>query len=104
MDSNSAFTNGPTERRINYLPNVPLFFFDIYFTRPSIRGLAIAVASSVATREDIFDAPTALMEKLYGGAEKTCERVKDIRTNHDMQVVNKSVAQRTAGEASIANG
>lgn len=69
-----------------------------------MRGPARAVASNVATKEDRFEAPTAVMEKLYGGAEKICDSVMEMRTNHEMQVVNSSVAQATMGEPRKKNG
>jgi hypothetical protein len=83
---------------------VPLFLFDINLAIPSISGPATAVAISVATKDDTFDAPTAATEKLYGGAEKICESVMDIRTSHEMQVVNNSVAHATIGEAKRPKG
>lgn len=52
------------------LPKIPLFIFDIFVTRPSIRGPATRVPMTDATNEDMFVAPTAPTEKLYGGAEK----------------------------------
>lgn len=71
---------------------------------PSMRGPAAAVAMRVATKEDRLEAPTAATEKLYGGAEKICESVIEIRTSHEMQVVNKSVAHATMGDVSRVNG
>jgi len=86
------------------LPKVPPFLSDILRTTPSIKGPARAVPRSDATKEERFVNPTEVTEKLYGGAEKICESVTEMPTSHEMQVVNKSVAQSTAGEASITNG
>jgi len=84
-------------------PNVPLFIFDILRTRPSIKGPATAVPSNEATKADKFVNPTAVTEKLYGGAENICERVIEMPTSHEMQVVNKIVDQITTGDASMLN-
>lgn len=54
---------------------------------------------SEATNEETLVAPTLPTEKLYGGAEKICDSVREIRTSHEMQVVKRRVAQRTTGEA-----
>lgn len=86
------------------LPNVPPFLSDIFLTIPSIKGPARRVASTDATKDEIFVSPTEVTEKLYGGAEKICESVTEIPTSHEMQVVKSSVAQRTAGEASMTKG
>lgn len=67
-------------------------------------GPARAVAIKVAAKEDRFEAPTAVMEKLYGGAEKICESVIEISTSHEMHVVNSRVAQATIGEPRKKNG
>lgn len=64
----------------------------------------MAVASIEATNELRLLQPTAVMEKLYGEAEKICDRVTEMPTSQDIQVVNRSVAQRTAGEASSEKG
>jgi hypothetical protein len=71
---------------------------------PSMIGPATRVASKDAINEDTLVAPTALTEKLYGGAEKICDSVMEIKTSHEMQIVKSSVAQRTTGLASITNG
>ena len=86
------------------LPNVPLFSLDRRRITPSSRGPATAVPMVEATKDDRLDAPTELTEKLYGGAEKICERVMDIKTSHEMQVVKSRVAQTTAGDESMKNG
>jgi hypothetical protein len=49
-------------------------------------------------------APTALTEKLYGGAEKICDRVMEIKTSQDMQMVKRSVAHMTIGDKMRTNG
>lgn len=67
-------------------------------------GPAAAVASKLATNEDRFVAPTAMTEKLYGGAEKIWDRVMEMRTSHEMHVVNSRVAQATMGEARKKKG
>lgn len=67
-------------------------------------GPAMRVASSEAMKEDKLVNPTALTEKLYGGAPNICERVMEIPTSHEIQVVKRSVAQSTAGDASIMKG
>lgn len=79
---------------------MPPFIFDILVTTPSTSGPATIVPRTDATKEAMFVAPTAPTEKLYGGAENICDRVREIATSHEMQVVNRSVAQSTAGEAS----
>lgn len=71
---------------------------------PSIKGPAMRVPSKEATKDDKFVRPTDVTEKLYGGAEKICERVMEIPTSQEIQVVNRRVAQSTAGEASMAKG
>lgn len=71
---------------------------------PSMRGPAAAVAIRVATKDDRLQAPTAATEKLYGGAEKICESVMEMRTSHEMQTVNSSVAQDTIGDVSRVKG
>jgi hypothetical protein len=86
------------------LPKMPLFRFDMYFATPSMMAPATNVASTDAMNDETFVAPTALTEKLYGGAEKICESVIEIRTNHDIQTVNSSVAHMTIGETIIKNG
>jgi hypothetical protein len=67
-------------------------------------GPAISVPRREATKAERLVRPTALTEKLYGGAEKICERVIEIPTSHEMQVVKRRVAQSTAGEPSNTNG
>lgn len=62
------------------------------------------VPRSDATKDDKFVRPTAVIEKLYGGAEKIWERVMEIPTSQEMQVVKRRVAHRTAGEPSIMKG
>jgi hypothetical protein len=81
------------------LPKIPPFIFDIRVTSPSIRGPAVRVPSTDATKEDRFVAPTPTTEKLYGGAEKICDRVREIPTSHEMHVVKRRTAQRTGGDA-----
>ncbi len=73
-------------------------------TTPSTAGPATSVPIAEATKLLRLVAPTALTEKLYGGAEKICESVIEIRTSHEMQVVNSSVAQHTMGEDSMPKG
>lgn len=87
-----------------YPPKIPLFLLDMNFARPSTSGPARAVPIKVATKEDRFEAPTAVMEKLYGGAEKICESVIEMSTSQEMQVVNSRVAQETIGEPRKKNG
>jgi hypothetical protein len=67
-------------------------------------GPATKVASNEATKEDTFVAPTALTEKLYGGAEKICDNVMEIKTSQEMQIVKSRVAHMTTGLASITKG
>jgi hypothetical protein len=86
------------------LPKVPPFILDIFLTSPSMVGPAISVPRREATKAERLVRPTALTEKLYGGAEKICERVIEIPTSHEMQVVKRRVAQSTAGEPSNTNG
>lgn len=81
------------------IPKIPRFILDILVTRPSISGPAVSVPRTEATKEDKFVAPTLTTEKLYGGAEKICERVREIPTSHEMHVVKSNTAHRTAGEA-----
>lgn len=57
-----------------------------------------------ATKEDKFVSPTALTEKLYGGAENIWERTIEMPTSQEMQVVKRRVAHSTAGEARRAKG
>lgn len=76
---------------MDYSPNVPLFFLDILRTSPSIRGPAMTVPSSEAANDDRLVRPTAVTEKLYGGAEKICDRVIEMPTSQEMQVVNRIV-------------
>jgi hypothetical protein len=59
----------------------------------------MSVPMSEATNDETLVAPTLPTEKLYGGAEKICESVREISTSQEMQVVNSRVAQRTTGEA-----
>ena len=66
-------------------------------------GPAVTVPIKVATRDETLVAPTDETEKLYGGAEKICEMVIEMRTSHEMQVVKRSVAQQTMGEAGMKN-
>jgi len=86
------------------LPNVPPFLSDILRTTPSIRGPASAVPRTEATKDERLVSPTDVTEKLYGGAEKICERVIEMPTSHEMQVVKRRVAHNTAGEASMTKG
>ena len=86
------------------LPNVPPFLSDILFTTPSINGPARSVPRTDATKDERLVSPTAVTEKLYGGAEKICESVIEIPTSQEMQVVKRRVAQSTAGEASMTKG
>jgi hypothetical protein len=76
----------------------------MYFATPSMMAPATSVASTDATKEDTFVAPTALTEKLYGGAEKICESVMEMRTSQEMQIVKSSVAHTTIGDKIITNG
>jgi len=89
---------------MGYLPKVPPFLSDILRTTPSIKGPARAVPRREATKDERFVNPTDVTEKLYGGAEKICESVTEIPTSHEMQVVNRRVAQSTAGDASMTKG
>lgn len=82
-----------------FLPNIPRFIFDIRVTSPSISGPAARVPSTDATKADRFVAPTPTTEKLYGGAEKIWDRVRDMPTSHEMHVVKSRMAQRTGGDA-----
>ncbi len=86
------------------LPKVPPFLSDILRTTPSIRGPANAVPRREATKDERLLSPTAVTEKLYGGAEKICERVMEIPTSHEIQVVKRRFAHNTAGEASMTKG
>ena len=86
------------------IPNVPPFFNDILRTTPSIKGPAMSVPRRDATNDERLVRPTADTEKLYGGAEKICESVMEMPTSHEMQVVKRSVAQRTAGDPSMTKG
>jgi hypothetical protein len=52
------------------VPNIPPFILANLVTIPSINGPATKVPRVEATKEDMFTAPTAPTEKLYGGAEK----------------------------------
>lgn len=83
---------------------MPLFFFDINVASPSIRGPARAVAIKLATKDETLHAPTAVMEKLYGGADMICDKVIEMRTSQEMQVVKSSAAQATIGEAKKKKG
>jgi hypothetical protein len=67
------------------------------FATPSMIGPATSVASNDATNDETFVAPTALTEKLYGGAEKICDSVIEIKTSQDMQIVKSKVAHMTTG-------
>lgn len=71
---------------------------------PSIMGPATRVPMSEATKEERFVAPTTSTEKLYGGAEKIWERVREMPTSHEIHVVKRITAQSTAGDASRKNG
>jgi hypothetical protein len=62
------------------------------------------VAISEATKEDKLVAPTAETLKLYGGAEKICERVIEMRTSQEMQIVKSRVAHATIGERIMKKG
>ena len=86
------------------LPKVPPFLFDSFRTTPSISGPARRVPRNEATNEDRVVRPTAVTEKLYGGAEKIWDSVMEMPTSQEMHVVNNSVAQRTAGERRRKNG
>jgi hypothetical protein len=86
------------------IPKIPPFLLDMNLAVPSMMGPAAAVAISVATKDDTLQAPTAEMEKLYGAAEKICERVIEMRTSHEMQVVNSRVAHATIGDVIKVNG
>lgn len=79
---------------------MPPFILDIRVTSPSMSGLATIVPRTDATKEDRLVAPTPTTEKSYGGAEKICERVREMPTSHDMHVVKRSTAHRTGGEES----
>ena len=76
----------------------------MYFATPSMIGPATKVASNDATKDEILVAPTALTEKLYGGAEKICDKVIEINTSHEIQIVKRSVAHMTTGLMSTTNG
>jgi len=65
---------------------------------------ATSVAITDATKDETFVAPTALTEKLYGGAENICDSVIEIKTSHDMQIVNRSVAHITIGDRMSTKG
>ena len=65
---------------------------------------ATSVARTDATKDETLVAPTELTEKLYGGAEKICDRVMEINTSQDMQMVNSSVAHMTIGDNMRTNG
>lgn len=65
---------------------------------------ATSVANTDATNDETLVAPTALTEKLYGGAENICESVMEMRTSQDMQMVNSSVAHMTIGDTIMKNG
>jgi hypothetical protein len=86
------------------LPKTPLLRFDMYLATPSMIAPATRVARTDATNEDTFVAPTALTEKLYGGAEKICDSVMEIKTSHEMQIVKSSVAHTTIGDKIMTNG
>ena len=85
-------------------PKVPPFLMDNRLTMPSINGPATSVPSIDATNDERFVRPTDDTEKLYGGAEKICERVTEMPTSHEIQVVKSRVAHSTAGDPSILNG
>jgi hypothetical protein len=91
-------------KEVRCLPNVPPFRSDIRRTTPSIKGPEIAVPRRDATKDERFVSPTAVTEKLYGGAEKICESVMEIPTSHEMHVVKRRVAHSTAGDASMTKG
>jgi hypothetical protein len=76
----------------------------MYFATPSIIGPATKVANNDATKDETLVAPTALTEKLYGGAEKICDKVMEINTSHEIQIVKSSVAHITTGLMSTTNG
>jgi hypothetical protein len=86
-----------TARTAQDSPKVPLLRVDINFATPSIIGPATNVANKDATNEETLVAPTALTEKLYGGAEKICDNVMEIKTSQDMQMVKSNVAHMTTG-------
>jgi len=62
------------------------------------------VPRSDATKDDRFVTPTAVVEKLYGGAENIWETVMEISPSQEMLVVKRRVAHKTAGEPSIMKG
>jgi hypothetical protein len=90
--------------RQDFLPKTPLFAFESLLTVPSSKGPAISIPRTDATKAERLQAPTALIEKLYGGAENICERVIEMPTSQDMLVVNSSVPHATAGESNMVNG
>lgn len=90
--------------RRNSGSKTPLLRLDMRLTIPSIKGPAIMVPMTEATKDDRFVAPTERTEKLYGGAEKICESVIEMPTSHEIQVVKSRVAHATAGDASRKNG
>jgi len=65
---------------------------------------ATSVANTDAINDDTLVAPTALTEKLYGGAEKICDSVMEIRTSQDIQMVNSNVAHMTIGDTIMKKG
>lgn len=67
-------------------------------------GPATSVASTEATKDDTLVAPTELTEKLYGGAEKICDKVIEMSTSQEMQIVNNNVAHITTGDSMSTNG
>ena len=76
----------------------------MYLATPSMIAPATSVASTDATKEETLVAPTALTEKLYGGAENICESVMEINTSQEMQMVKRSVAHMTIGDRIKTNG
>ena len=78
---------------------MPPFIFDIRVTSPSIRGPAVRVPRTDETKDERFVAPTPTTEKLYGGAEKIWDRVREIPTSQEMHVVKRRIAHRTGGDA-----
>ena len=72
----------------------------MFFITPSINGPATSVANRDIIKDKRLVSLTAVTGKLYGGAEKIWENVMEIPTSHEMQVVKRIVAQRTAGDPS----
>lgn len=73
-------------------------------TPPSISGFAARVPRMEAIKGDRKVLPTALILKLYGGPEKTCDAPTVNMTIHVMAVINTTDVQRTIGDAAIFRG